>query len=204
MEGTDLPAGYKVWKHEGNIICPNGPNFFISSIIRHLHVLNACALPPYLSCCNQNFLKQPLQGPPLSYNYFSLRVFCTVEGNDHFPCMPGNVSGYITHKVLYFHSLLPAHNNQASWKQFQFTGQHRSSTKTIFHTENPFGGFKKTDQPASWRRLIPARGGMFPATGRTISIRECDEPSAIAQKIESSQGGWGQAESSQTSSWHDL
>ena len=49
---------------------PDGPNFFISSPVRHLQVLNACALPPYLSYCNQNFLKQPLQGPPLSYNYF--------------------------------------------------------------------------------------------------------------------------------------
>ena len=192
MEGTDLPAGYKVWKREGNIICPDGPNFFISSPVRHLQVLNACALPPYLSYFNQNVLKQPLQGPPLSYNYFSLGVFCRAEGNDHFLCMPGNVSGYIAHKVIYFRSLLPAHNNQASWKQFQFTGQQRSSTKTIFSTENPFGGLKKTtDQPALWQELIPARGGMFPVTGRTISIRECDEPSAIAQKIGSSQGGWG-------------
>ena len=91
MEGTDLPAGYKVWKREGNIIRPDGPNFFISSPVRHLQVLNACALPPYLSYFNQNVLKQPLQRPPLSYNYFSLGVFCRAEGNVHFLCMPGNV-----------------------------------------------------------------------------------------------------------------
>jgi len=102
-----------------------------------------CMCPASLSIFNQNFLKQPLQGPPLSYNYFSLGVFCRAEGNVHFLCMPGNVSGYIVHKVIHFRSLLPAHNNQASWKQFQFTGQQRSSTKTIFSTENPFGEFTK-------------------------------------------------------------